>query len=163
MVAAGGIIYASDMNRALRGGAERPICILRRSTMPTSIANNGAVVSWDVETKDTHGWHDPGSNPSRITPNVAGWIEFEALLTWAASSATGRRAVAFRKNGSSTVYSTIIVGTTTGNTATYGKTEFEMNGTTDYVECFAYQNSGGAFNLEDATGTFFAGKWLRDL
>jgi len=163
MVAAGGIIYASDINRALRGGAERPLCIVRRATMPYAIANNGAVIPWDVETKDTHGWHDTVTNSSRITPNVAGWIEFEALITWAASSATGRRAVAFRKNGSTTVYSTIIVGTTTGNTATYGATEFEMNGTTDYVEVFAYQNSGGNFNIEDTSGTFFAAKWLRDL
>lgn len=163
-VASGGIITAADMNRALRGGPERPACIVRRASgsMPHSIANNGAVVPWDVETLDTHGWHSTSSNTSRITPNVAGWFELTAVLTWANSSATGRRATAFRKNGAGTVYPSIILGTTVGNTATYGGIELDANGTTDYFECFAYQNSGGGLNIDDPTSTYFSVKWIRE-
>jgi hypothetical protein len=161
-VSAGGIIYASDMNRALRGGPERPLCILRRTTMPFSVANNGVVVPWDVETEDTHGWHSTSVNTSRITPNVAGWIELSGALSWANTSATGRRATAFRFNGATTYYGDIIVGTTVGNTGTTHNLELEFNGSTDYVELFAYQNSGGAYDVADATSSFFSAKWVRE-
>ncbi len=161
-VGGGDIILAADMNRALRGGPERPVTILRKGTV-TSVADGGAVLLWDTEDLDTDGWHSTSSNTSRITPTRAGWIELTACIVWAVN-ATNRRGVGFKMNGGSTIFGNLILATATAsqNVAAVGNREFQVNGTTDYLECFAYQNSGGALSTADVASTFFSARWLRE-
>lgn len=161
-VGGGDIILAADMNRALRGGPERPMCILRKTTV-TSVADAGQVLTWDTEDLDTDGWHSTSSNTSRITPTKAGWIELSACVVWSVN-ATNRRGVGFKLNGGTTVFGNLILATATAsqNVAAVATREFQVNGSTDYLECFAYQNSGGALSTADVTSTFFSAKWIRE-
>lgn len=162
MVASGGIIYAADMNRALRGGAERPLCIVTNSVVQ-SVANNSVMTAlgWNAETKDTHGWHDPVTNNSRITPNVAGWVEVSALIHFA-GNATGRRSVVFKLNGGTAFYGEIKAATSASGVSAVHVREMEVNGSTDYLQCFGFQDSGGALNTADVVATYFSVKWLRE-
>jgi hypothetical protein len=156
-VASGGIITAADMNRALRGGPEKPSCILRNSIV-LNVANNGAVLTWDTEELDTHGFHSTSSNTSRITPNVAGWYRITSTVSWA-SNATGRRATVVYQNGASKGNGSIIPGGVSGVAAGVINTNHTRtlyaNGTTDYFEINAYQNSGGILATASTLDTCF--------
>lgn len=161
-VGAGGIIYASDINRALRGGPERPLVILR-NTVTQSVANNSVAtaLTWDTEVEDTHGWHSTTSNTSRITPTVAGWIEVIAFIHFAGNT-TGRRAAVLKLNAGSPNYGEIKAATSASGVSSSVTRQYEVNGTTDYVEVFGFQDSGGALNTADTTNTYVAARWLRD-
>lgn len=163
-VGAGGIIYASDINRALRGGPERPFCKLRNSGVQ-SVANNsvaaGAVLLWDTEVKDTHGWHSTSSNTSRITPNVAGVVELKTVIHYA-GNATGRRAAVAKLNGGTAIYGEVKAATSASGVASILVCEFEVNGATDYLEVWGFQDSGGALNTTDVNSTYFSVTWIRE-
>lgn len=162
-VGGGDFITAADMNRALRGGPERPICILR-SSVNLSIASAGtAVASWDVEDEDSNGWHDLVTNPSRITPNVAGVIRFSAQLAFGSvAGGPGRRTVRFRKNGATTYWSTVFPGAASTILYAYGAREIRMNGTTDYLELQPFQDSGSTITTSDTLNTYFSAEWIRE-
>jgi len=161
-VGAGGIIYASDINRALRGGPERPLCVLRNAAVQ-SVANNSVAtaLTWDTEVVDTHGWHSTSSNTSRITPNVAGWVELKAFVHFA-GNATGRRAAVAKMNAGTANYGEIKAATSASGVSALVVREFLVNGSTDYLEVFGFQDSGGALNTADTTNTFFSVRWLRE-
>lgn len=162
MVSAGGKVFASDVNDVINGTIQRPLCVLRKSTV-TSIANNSVTsLTWDTEDVDTAGWHSTSSNTSRITPNKAGWIRFTGTITFA-SNAAGRRGLVLRFNGTSTWWgATFFSGVAANITVTLTVT-VPANGSTDYFELGAFQDSGGSLNTADTTTTRFEAEWIRDL
>lgn len=155
----GDIILASDLNEVYNASVDRPLCVVTKSTV-TSIDNNGENLVWDTETVDTHAWHSTSVNTGRITPLKAGWVEFRAVVFFA-SNATGRRGVAIRENGGTLYYGQIIPGSSAGTIGVMVAREFEVDGSTDYYEVFAYQDSGGALNSADTANTHFSAKWVR--
>lgn len=161
-VGAGGIITAADMNRALRGGPERPFCKLTNSAVQ-SVANNSVTtaLTWNTEVEDTHGWHSTSSNTSRITPNVAGWVELRSIIHFA-GNVNGRRAAVAKLNGGTANYGEIKAATSASGVSTIIVAEYEVNGSTDYLEVFGFQDSGGAINTADIVNTYFSVTWLRD-
>lgn len=162
MVAAGGRINASDINEAIDASAEKPMCVLRKGTV-TSVANNStAALLWDAEDLDTHGWHNNSSNTSRITPTKAGWIRITATVTFSGNT-TGRRGIVIRFNGSSTWWGTTFIATSSANVTVTVTVSVPANGSGDYFEVGAFQDSGGALNTADTTSTRFEAEWLRDL
>jgi hypothetical protein len=163
-VGAGDIITAADMNRALSGSPEKPMCILRRSTNLTVATAVQTAVPWDVEDLDTHGWHSTSVNTSRITPTVAGWIRFSGQITYgAAAGGPGRRALQFRRNGTTAHWGELIPGLAAANLAPFASRDISMNGTTDYIELVAFQDSGSSITTADLTNTFLTAEFVRDL
>lgn len=138
----------------------RPLVILRKSTI-TSVATGGAALTWDTEDIDTDDWHSTSVNTGRITPSRACWIQFTATVHWA-SNATGRRGAAIRKNGSSIYYGVIQPGSSAGNTSVTVVRTLQANGTSDYFEVLAFQDSGGNLNTADVTNTVFEAVYARD-
>lgn len=162
-VAGGQIITAADMNRALRGGPERPTCILRRTAALTVATGTQVLATWDVEDLDTHGWHSTSVNTSRITPNVAGYIDFTTQLTYGSvAGGPGRRTVQFRKNGVTTYWGALAAGLASANIAVHSSREIYCDGVSDYVEVYAFQDSGSSINTADLLNTYFSAKWLRE-
>lgn len=162
MVASGGKVFSSDINEVIDGTIERPLCILRKSTV-TSIANNSVTsLTWDTEDMDSDGWHSTSSNTSRITPTKAGWIRFTGTITFANNSA-GRRGIALRFNGSTTWWGTTIFSGVNANLTVTLTVTVPANGSTDYFEIGAFQDSGGALNTADTATTRFEAEWIRDL
>lgn len=165
MVSAGGKVFASDINAVINGSTKRPLCILRKATI-TTVANNGAALLWDTEDVDTDGWHSTSSNTSRITPTKAGWVELSGCIGWAVgANTTTRRGIAVDFNGGSRRYGTMAVPSATASQNVYVTSSWilSFNGTTDYAELIAYQNSGGNLDTVDVLATTFRAKWLRDL
>lgn len=149
-IAPGGIIYAADI--------EGVGCVLRDTT-GQSVANNGANLTWNTEDLDTYNWHDPSTNPSRITPTIAGWYNVKGTVHLAGSATSHRRAAAVRLNGGTLYYGNLTSATINATQGNSVEHDLFLNGTTDYVEIFAYQNSGAALAVADTTSTRFA-VWL---
>jgi hypothetical protein len=103
-------------------------------------------LTWTTEDIDTDGQHDTGANTARITPNVAGYYRFDYLYYTAAMTTPANMDVSLRKNGSGTIASGNRSAGATVASSLSGWTLIEMNGTTDYVEVLAFQDSAGAVN-----------------
>lgn len=109
----------------------------------------------DAEVFDTNNNFD--TTTSKFTPTVAGYYQINCQVTYAAGAT--QMFVNLYKNGSS-----IGIGSQQ-NIVTYHShfsTLVSMNGSTDYLEVYWYQNSGGT--ISNATGqysTFINGCFLR--
>ena len=88
---------------------------------------------------DTANCYDSTTN-YRFTPNVAGY--YQVTGAWAQNGATGISNVSIYKNGSA-----FKAGGQTLNSTAYVQNVVSalvyLNGTTDYVELYAYQGAGG--------------------
>jgi hypothetical protein len=95
---------------------------------------------------DTHGFHNPSVNNTRITPTVAGIYRFHGSYFSAAMTSPSSRSCYFRKNGTTV----IAPGPRDGGESITSSQEvtalIECNGTTDYVELMGQQDSSGAVN-----------------
>lgn len=113
-----------------------------------SIPNSAlTAVSIDTSVVDSYGGHSNVTNNSRYTPQVGGYYIVVGSYGCAAN-ATGNRFVQIYKNGS-----LVNLGQNGGqaaNAANAGSTQVLTivlcNGTTDYLEVYAFQNAGGALN-----------------
>lgn len=150
----------ADLLNELANRSRKGLCIVRKSTV-TSVADGGALLSWDTEDIDTDGWHSTSSLTSRIVPTIPGWYRCTATVHWA-GNVNGRRGVAIAINGGSFRYGQIIAATINAVVGVTVTRTIQCNGTTDYLEVSAYQNSGGALNTSDTTGTVFEVEYVRD-
>lgn len=113
-------------------------------------------LSWDQIDLDTLGSWSAG-NPTRFTPPIAGWYNFDGAASFAGTAGGTMRGCSWLKNGAvvvggtnrSQVDSAFVAGEVIGADARQYATEF--NGTSDYVELAPFQNSGA--NLNTATGS----------
>jgi hypothetical protein len=123
-----------------------------------SVSDNTEVKAQiNAEVIDTNGCYDPTTN-YRFTPNVAGKYIIGAI-TRHVNFTAGRASITVKFNGA--VQSSGFIAETgdSGNYSGYGISKiFTFNGTTDYVECFFYQNSGTSKSFQsDNYGTYFWG------
>ena len=126
-----------------------PTFLATRSTNQSISNATHTKIEFDTEVFDEGGYYDNSTN-YRFTPLVAGKYFFTVQAGFENLSGTGHRLVwSFKKNGS--FYS--IMGEFASNTDSSadptwcGSATIEMNGTTDYVEAFIYQDTGGAKNI----------------
>ena len=122
-------------------------------------------LSWTTEDYDTHGQHDPVTNNTRITPNLPGYYEFHGTYYSAAPGTPVDMDAFFRKNGTGQQASG-----DRGNDGAIAQSKSAhitqpMNGTTDYMELCAFQNSAGAAltNVSSRFTSFVEWKYLRPL
>ncbi len=132
---------------------------LRRAS-DQSIANNTwTVVTWDVEEMDDGNTHSNSSNTSRITVPAGvtrGRITFNPV--WATTGASTRY-ISIQRNSAGTHTQANSVGgvvaltpaDVSAQTCTTGWINVVPG---DHYEAYVYQNSGGALNLNCATGSF---------
>ena len=73
------------------------------------------------------------------------------------NTTAGRRAAACRVNGATLYYGQVTPNVVAGgNLGNIVITEVPLNGTTDYVELYAYQDTGGSLNIGDLQSTRFS-------
>lgn len=112
-------------------------------------------VEYNAETYDTDSFHSTSTNTSRFTipTGKGGYYALHVMLTYQENS-TGIRDLRFYKNGSELQMLrtagqpganalTGMFGTYVGNFAAG-----------DYLECYAYQNSGGTLTVDANTNSF---------
>lgn len=98
---------------------------------------------------DTHAQHNPASNNSRVTPNVAGYYEFRGAVAFGARDDYNDVDAYIRKNGTDAQAPAWRSGYFTDSGNTLGAQVIiagtgaivEMNGSTDYVELIGIQNN----------------------
>jgi hypothetical protein len=121
-----------------------------RSTNQTANTATWTKVQANTEEFDTNSNYDNATN-HRFTPTVAGYYQVngEVKMTGAAAILI----TAIYKNGSE-----FKRGTQSGNAASSGQAAavsalVYFNGSSDYVELYAYQDSGGTLSVEGSGGT----------
>jgi len=107
----------------------------------TLSASTFTKMPFSSETFDTNNNYDPTTN-YRFTPTVAGyyWIKVQYFL----GVSSGRTVASIYKNGSDVCQTLVPSNATNGGISVVSQGLIVLNGTTDYVEAYAYQESGGS-------------------
>ena len=98
-------------------------------------------ITFDIETFDTASCFAS----SRFTPNIAGYYQFTSLVSYGGASSGGLFIISFAKNGTVN-YEGVVTFCTEYNKPCVSQL-ISLNGSTDYVEVYAAQYSGGTRNL----------------
>jgi len=116
-------------------------------------------IPFSNEQFDTNNNYDPTTN-YRFTPTVAGYYWFKAQFF--ASVASGRAGILLYKNGVN-INGSLVPGSAAGGGVVYtGVAIVSMNGSSDYVEAYAYQESGGNTSINTSDNlTNFCGYIVR--
>lgn len=128
--------------------SNHPVAVLRSSGTQSINSASSTAVLLDVEDIDSDSGHSLVSNTSRYTGQTAGWFLITAYILFAANASTTTvRQLEIRVNGSG-----ITLASTAGNSSAIAthlstSTHYFLNGSTDFVEMFAFQNSGGAIAI----------------
>lgn len=148
------VVTAAIMNTHVRDNLvelrEAQTCRVYRSSAQSLTNDTVTLIDFNAETSDGPGWHSNTTNPSRVTPTIAGLYLIVGGISFAANG-TGSRDVTIWRNGTggSPVASQ---GRGAAVTATYSVNwtvtgVFPANGTTDYFSLSGRQDSGGALNV----------------
>lgn len=108
---------------------------------------------------DTNNNYDATTN-YRFTPTVAGyyWIKVQFFL----GSTGGRTVASIYKNGGDVCQTLVLSSNTNGGISVVSQGLVFFNGTTDYVEAYGYQESGGTAAMNTNGGlTMFSGYMVR--
>lgn len=129
-----------------------------------SIANNTQVkIQFQTKEFDTANCFDNTTN-YRFTPNVAGYYQVNAGIRMDGASGTSEIMISIYKNGSQYRRSWNLSGVQIATNFWQMTSSFIMylNGTTDYIEAYAFQNSGAARNATASIdNTYFQACFLR--
>jgi hypothetical protein len=131
--------------------------------MPAFSAYNNAsqVITTGTDTKiqfntkifDTNTNYDAVTN-YRFTPTVAGYYQVTVATKDASGAATGTLRANIWKNGA--VVSTFVAPNNTNGISSLTSNLIYMNGSTDYLEGYVFQNSGANMSLASgAANTYF--------
>lgn len=119
-------------------------------TTEATVTATPEIIDWDdTDERDTHNFHNPSSNPSRITIPVGmdGDYVFGIIQSWAANAA-GDRVATLLKNGGATGYGSSVRADTAGHiTRTEASTPPLACVAGDYFEVQVEQDSGGNLNF----------------
>jgi len=129
------------------GGSTFVGCELRKSANQTISDATDAVVTFDVETFDTDGFHSTSSNTGRITipAGKGGKYRFSYTHRWFGNS-TGFRNTGIKINGVSGASYNTAMNLTSVRLVYNGSYVLNLSAG-DYVEMVVYQNSGGNLDL----------------
>lgn len=114
-----------------------------------SIPNNVVTaVTWDTEwyKSPTGITHSTVTNSDRVIPTRPGWYELEGSVLFN-NNATGERRAYVGKNGTQYAPLARAAGLSNVQYILQTSTLISFNGTTDYGQVFAFQDSGGALNI----------------
>jgi hypothetical protein len=138
--------------------ASGPAFSARAATGQSISQNTATKVNFGTEDFDTAG----NFASSRFTPTTAGYYQINATVICSSDNA-GDFVGYFYKNG--TVYNRYSsAATALINFGAAGSMVVAMNGTTDYLEVYAYIGCSGNPRIDDGVGqTQFSGVWIRGL
>lgn len=124
------------------------------STQSVANGSTGVAVQLTSENADTYSGHSNVTNSSRYTGPAPGWYWVSGSVSFAPNT-TGDRKAWISVNGTALGYTNVQVSAnSSGSNATtlsVPATLVQLNGSTDYVEIWAAQTSGGSLNLNPNT------------
>lgn len=155
-VAAGDAILASTINDLIGYGPNRPTGRLIASgtqSIPDAVQT---AITFTTEDLDSSNFHSTSSNTSRVTPAKAGWYRVRGTYFTGAAATYVTVDVSIAKNGVSVAPAerrTFSTTATQVSNATSAQCEamVSVNGTTDYFELMAFQDSDAAKNTNQSS------------
>lgn len=130
-------------------------CRAYRSSAQNISSASLTAVEYNAETYDTNAFHDNSTNPSRFTipSGKGGYYALHIMLTYE-ENGTGFRDLRFYKNGAE-LQMLRSFGSSTANALTGMFASYIGNfAAGDYLECYAYQNSGSTLTVGANTNSF---------
>ena len=145
----------------INGSATAPTFSAYRGTSSQSISNaTYTKVQINTEEWDTANCFDSTTN-YRFTPTVAGYYQVSGNVTYDPAAA-GKFFCTIYKNGTDFKGGAAVPFVATQYLAAAVSALVYFNGSTDYVELYTYQSSGGALTMYDSqTFTFFQAAMVR--
>lgn len=150
MVSAGDPVSSSDVTATEDYTIRKPIVRLVAAAAQSLTNNTTTAITYGASSEDidTHGYHDTATNPSRVTPLIAGYYRCTAHTSMNTASGTNytQVAAAIGKNGTRFAPQTIHRPDAASNAGANAQTTgiVSLNGSTDYVEHFGSQTNGAA-------------------
>lgn len=119
------------------------------ASVSQSIANTTFTkIQYNVESFDTNSNYDSTTN-YRFTPTVAGYYQINARIQFgAAATAAAEAFISIYKNAGEYARLTSGPVPVSGVPSPGGSVLVYLNGTTDYVEAYVYQNRGGSYSTD---------------
>lgn len=156
MVAAGDEINAADLTSLEDYTIRKPLVRLVQQAAQSMTSSTAAAITFGSgsEEVDTHGFHDTTTNPSRITPTIAGWYRLTGTFNIVSGTSVTQLVGVFRRNGT-TVAPLVPLRPDAASNAAQGiqiTATVSVNGSSDYLEFWASQNSSGAINTNVTVG-----------
>lgn len=148
--AAGQIVDEDDMAAIEAASTQKNIGRLVASGTQALADNTTVAITFSTEEFDTGGFHSTVTNNSRVTPTVAGYYRFHGAVWFEAQTTPVTSAAFFRMNGSAVLAPADrdTPGAAAQSRATTVLQPF--NGSTDYIELCAVQDSAGADNTNQS-------------
>jgi hypothetical protein len=116
-----------------------------------SAANNTYTkIQYNTEEFDTNSNYDNATN-YRFTPTIAGYYQINSTISFAGGG--GSTFAGIYKNGSLFKWGDVIPNNVSTGAVCQVNALVYFNGSTDYVEIFGYQSSGGALNIGSNANT----------
>jgi hypothetical protein len=148
--AVGDILTASDVNTYVRDNTNflnAPPSARVYNDAAISINNDTiTALTFNSERWDTDTIHNTSTNTNRLTCQTAGLYLIHGHVRFASNN-TGYRIAGIRLNGSTQIANQK-TGATQGTTTVLSVSTVYLLTASDYVELVAYQDSGGALNVE---------------
>jgi hypothetical protein len=150
------LLEETKLNTGVRDPArfeqDRPQASLRQTVAQSVAGGTAEAVQFNAEDTDNYNGHDNATNNTRYTAVIAGKYQLSGGIGFA-SNATGFRSAVWRKNGAVINGSAVNIPTISGTPSLIpARTITVYLNVGDYVELWAFQNSGGALNTSVATG-----------
>lgn len=143
---AGSRLLAEDLVTTLDLLLDPPRAQLRQTSGQTIATSTFTAVTFGAEDYDTDGGHDNVTNNSRYTAQTAGVYRVSGKVSWSAN-ATGQRASQIYLNGSAINGSQSAWPAVAAVERQYTTVELDVTmAVNDYVQVFAFQDSGGNLN-----------------
>jgi hypothetical protein len=151
-------ITIPDATGTMMVSGNMPAFSVYRSTAQSISNGTWSKVQFPTEEFDTAGYYDNATN-YRFLPLIAGYYQISLSISFQSS---GNFIVNIYKNGSEAATGpTVGISGILDSTGVVSKLIY-FNGTTDYVEGYCYQNSGGALNTTSKSNqTWFTGILIR--
>jgi hypothetical protein len=154
VVFSGAPVEAADINDILTASLAKPLVRLVQTSAQSLTNSTLTALTFGASSEDvdTHGFHDTGTNTSRVTPTIAGWYRISVTVVFPTTAAVSIIRAAAGKNGTAVAPLTSnkpVAATSTAVTASATALQ-QANGSTDYFEGLALQTSGGALSTSVA-------------
>jgi hypothetical protein len=119
-------------------------------TSQTITTSTFTKIAYNVEEFDTNSNYDPTTN-YRFTPTVAGYYQINANVSMGGGS-VGYVQCAIYKNGSAYCTGSAVPNNGTVGGMVVAAAVLYLNGSTDYVEFYVWQNQGSSISLQTTAG-----------
>ena len=158
-----GLVMTSDLSGVLTfqqggvslpNGGVAPAFSAYLNTTQATASGTSTKVTCNTEEFDTNSNYDNATN-YRFTPTVAGYYQVTGEIQYVATVSTAVCTAILYKNGSQFKTGAQIHGSTTKAIGSIVSALVYFNGSTDYVELYAFQDTGLSQNLNGSASNVY--------